>query len=400
MPSERLLTPLLVRAWIASFAAAFAVNIFLHLPGHLLALGADELLIGVIMSVFPLVAVFARLPTGWATDRYGLRSVILVGGALSTIACLLYLAVPDLGPAMFLVRALHGMAAVPGMMSFFTYAANRVPESRRTQGLGLFGLSGLLSISVAGLSGDWLVDAFGYSALFWAAGGASLLSLALAFSLPDAPSTDAGHQPRVREAVALGVRRDLLPAWVLVFAFGFSYAAARTFFKTWSVESGISSAGVFFASYSLTAAIVRVGLGWLPDRVGALPVLIPALLCSTVGIASLGLVQTDLGVISVGILCGCGHGMTMPILSTQVVTRAPAAHRGAAIAFQFAIMDAGTLLAGPLVGAFIGMRGYPSAFAASGLLIAFGMFAYAVLERRIRPARTATRTEEGATGAG
>jgi MFS family permease len=396
VPAPRFLTSSFVLAWGGSFAQAVAMNLFLHLPGYLHELGADELAIGVIIAVPSLVALFVRLPLGWLSDLYGRRGIILAGGLLNTLGCALYLTVFELSAWVYAVRVVHGVAAVALMMTFFTYAADQIPPSRRAQGLGIFGLSGMFSISVAGVAGDVLIDRFGYAALFEVAAGMAFLSLVLALPLREERLATREEDPRFGELLGLAHQRDLVPVWLLIFLFGFALASAFTFFKTFTIESGVSSAGVFFAAYSLTAVVLRSTLGWLPDRVGHRPVLIPALLCSATGLAGLGHVANDLQVIVAGFLCGAGHAFVMPIISAQVVSRSPDEQRGAAIALLFTLMDGGMLLAGPLIGAFIREQGYPAAFSAAGAVVACALVIHLSLERR---ARTLALVEKDASRA-
>ena len=47
-----------------------------------------------------------------------------------------------------------------------TYGADTIPIKRRTQGLAIYGLSGLIPISFAGYLGDTVIAAAGFSRLF------------------------------------------------------------------------------------------------------------------------------------------------------------------------------------------------------------------------------------------
>ena len=61
--------------------------------------------------------------------------------------------VEALGPWIYTVRVLHGFAEAMLFTALFTYAADHVPRSRRTQGLAFFGVSGILPMALGGIIG-------------------------------------------------------------------------------------------------------------------------------------------------------------------------------------------------------------------------------------------------------
>ena len=169
MADERLLNRPLVLCSIASLAHGISFNLFLHLPGFLNELGASDVQIGFIFGITGASAILARPPIGRAMDTRGRRGVILVGNALNIVVCALFLTVDSIGPWIYAIRVLHGIAEAMLFTALFTYAADWVPASRRTQGLALFGVSGMLSMSLGGLIGDLLLARFDYEAVFVAA---------------------------------------------------------------------------------------------------------------------------------------------------------------------------------------------------------------------------------------
>jgi MFS family permease len=99
-------------------------------------------------------------------DRRGRRVVILAGNVLNVAVVGLYLSIDALGPWVYVVRILHGLAGALLFTLLFTYAADHVPEQRLTQGLGVFGVSGMLPVSLGGLLGDRVLAIASYDALF------------------------------------------------------------------------------------------------------------------------------------------------------------------------------------------------------------------------------------------
>ena len=148
--SERLWTRAFILCFVANLLQGVAFNLFLHYPGFLHEIGARDAQIGFITSLTAIAAIGMRPPIGRAMDRRGRRIVILWGGAINCIAILGYVAVDSIGPLLYAVRILHGIAEAMLFSAFFTYAADHVPAANRTQGLALFGVSGMLPISLGG----------------------------------------------------------------------------------------------------------------------------------------------------------------------------------------------------------------------------------------------------------
>ena len=157
MPN-RLFTRAFVSVFLANTFMELAWSLFLHFPGYLHDLGADEFQIGILVGVAALASIGIRPWIGRAMDLRGRRQVIIAGNILHVAVLALYLTVTALGPWVYIVRILHGLASAMLFTSLFTYAADVVPAARRTQGIAIFGISGLMPIGLGGSSpsaGGW-----------------------------------------------------------------------------------------------------------------------------------------------------------------------------------------------------------------------------------------------------
>ena len=366
----------------ANFAQSLSFNLFLHFPGYLAQLGADEVQIGFIFGLTAFAAIAARPPVGRIMDRRGRRSVILAGGVINVLACALYLGVASIGPAIYAIRIVHGLAEALLFSSLFTLAADLVPPARRTEGLAWFGASGMLPIALAGLLGDALLARFDYSVLFATSVGLAVVSLAalaaVARSRADRrPARAVPRLPRraraARSAPALVDRHGLL---------GRHRLGVR-------LHEDLRDAAPASAAWAPSSAPTPVRLsscGW--PRAGC-PIASGPSACSTrrsrscaLGLALLAQASTPTHVLVAGLCCGTGHGFVFPILSGMVVTRAREADRGSALAIFTALFDAGVLIGGPSLGAVIRAAGYPVMYGLAALWIACGSAVFVAWERR------------------
>ena len=392
------LPPLFTRAFVLAAAAHFfhalSFSLYLHLPGFLHAIGADEMRIGVIVGTMGFTAIAARPLLGRAMDLHGRRIVILVGGFLHVFICVAYLSVRHMGPWVYFVRVVHGLAEAMLFAAMFALAADVVPASRRIQGIALFGVSGMLPMSISGPLGDIILSLSAsagavapsapYARLFQVAACFAATGLALSLPLPDTrAAADASDAPRRRFRDAV-LQRDLVPLWGTGLCFATAIAAYFTFMKTYVQTTGVGSVGLFFSAYSGAAVLLRIVCGRLPDRLGPRAVLFPALGSLALGLLLLARARGSAEVGVAGVLCGLGHGFTFPILLSYVVQRARPSERGAALAVYTSLFDAGTLVGGPMLGAIVSAFGYPAMFRAAAGLVMLGVVGFVVAEHRLQ----------------
>lgn len=366
---EPLLTGPFLLAAAAQLVHGLALHAYVHLPGYLKDLRATELQIGFVFGVTAAIAIIARPWVGRLMDSRGRRLVIIGGGVVHLAACLAYPFVTEMGPYVYAVRAVHGVAEAALFSSLFTYATDIIPASRRTEGIAIFGVSGLLPIALGGLVGDFVLAHGSYRALFGLTVVLALGALLLSLPLREPPRDESVEPPRGFFAAVF--QRDLLPIWFLGTCFSTSLSSFFVFLKTYVIETGVGSVGGFLGAYALTAIALRLFFGWVPDRFGPKRVLYPAVAMVAVGLFMLARATTAAEVVIAGALGGLGHGFSFPIVMGLVVSRARESERGSAVSVFTALFDLGMLIGGPLFGAVIAAAGYGAMFtvAASGILL-------------------------------
>lgn len=393
MSKQRLFTPALILAALASLSLGIAGFSFVHLPGFLQQLGAGEAEIGGIMATTTIGMLLVWPITGRVIDRHGRRIVILSGGALFCLAIALHLYIRSIGPYVYVLRLLDGAAHGMWYTALFTYAADLVPAQRRTQGLAIFGISGVITIGLGAQFGDAVLAYASYRELFI---GALLFSaLGLVFSLPlrDVPHPHTDTAESARGLLAVATQSNLRPVWVAAIVFFVSLGTLFTFTKTYVAAAGVGNVSTFFTAYAAVAVFLRIFFGWLPDRIHPKRMLGVALFCYALGFVALSLAQAPWHVVVAGILCGAGHGYTYPVLFSLVVERAKPRERGTAMAIYTALDGVGLLIAGPLSGYVIERAGYGYAFASLAVVLIAGVAVFYSIDQHTMPARAAKRAE-------
>ena len=379
--TDRLFTRPFVFVWLANFGSGMAYSLFLHFSGYLSDLGASDTQIGVIYAATAVASVAMRPLLGTIMDRYGRRPVILLGNVLNIVFVLLYLTVTTLGPWVYAVRIGHGVAEAMLFSALFTYGTDVVPKARRTEGIALFGVSGLLPLGVAGILGDFVLSIAGFRELFLTAAGFAVATLLFSLPLPERrPELAPGQKPKGFWRIVMAP--NLMPIWWMLGSFSLVLTGYFVFIRRYVDDTGYGSVGLFFSAYVIVAILERVFLGWLPDRVGRKRVLYPSMGALVLGFFTLAFAGSWVGVAVAGALCGAGHGFVFPILTAMLVDRAPDSDRGSAMSFFTALLDIGTLVGGPILGVLIDTAGWSPMYVFSGVFLAVATVIFARWDRR------------------
>jgi predicted MFS family arabinose efflux permease len=311
----------------------------------------------------------------------GRKPIMCVAAALNVVSLLLLITVTEYGWWMFAVRALFTASELAMFTAFLTYAVDTLPGARRTQGLAYFGLSGLIPIGAGALIAEVILDRLGFTGLFAIAAMCVSVSLLIVTTLPRRPTDEIGTLPR-RSLLAALTQRDLVPVWVIAFAFAIGVNVLFTYMRTFVDLTGIGSVGLFFSIYAGSAVVVRIGAGSLPDRFGVRRVLGPMFLAVASAQLLLSTVSSVSGLVAAAALGGFGHGLVFPILSSETVRRARTAERGSALSLFTAVFDLAVIAAVPLIGGIIDVASYPAAFRTTALLMIIGLVAFYLLDPR------------------
>jgi MFS family permease len=160
------------------------VGVMAMTPVHILGAGHDPAhtlrIVGVVLSLH-IAGMFAFAPvTGWLTDRYGRRAVILGGVALLLVACAVAGTAGHHSGQLSVGLFLLGLGWSATMVAGSTLLSESVPAPVRPSAQGLadlvMGLAGASAGAVSGLVVSWS----GYSTLTLLAAVATVPLLALA----------------------------------------------------------------------------------------------------------------------------------------------------------------------------------------------------------------------------
>ena len=368
------------RIFAASFLQELSFALLIHFPGYLSDLGATEGVIGILYSASAIVSLVFRPWLGRILDLTHRRTVLLVTGMLNIVVVLGLITTSSFGPYLWILFLAQRTFQVALFTTMITYGADSVPIKRRTQGLAIYGLSGLIPISFAGYLGDVVIEAAGFSRLFLVAAVSSIVSWLIVWTLPILPVR--GRQLR-RSFWQAFVQRNLMPLWFASFLLFLGIGSLFTFLRTYVDDRQVGSVGLFFAVYGASAAITRIVGGSRYDALPHRASLVTSVAVFGSGLVLLAVAQTASLMMLSAFVVGIAHGTAFPLMSSEVINRARVSERGSAMSIFTSIFDIALLFGAPLVGFMIDGISYLVAFSVVGAVIIGGSLVYGLWDRRL-----------------
>jgi len=305
-----------------------------------------------------------------------------MGAAAMTGAALLFLLPVTNNPVLLLFRLIQGVAYAAFFTACFTWAADYTPPERLAEGIGLFGVAGLLAGALGPLLGERILASFGpwFTPFVMAASILIIVGGALWLSVKESTRP----APSIVDFWTLARRVDLLTVTISSLLFGAVAGTVTSFIAPYGKESGLTFVSDFFTAYCGVAIFVRLFGSSLPDRVGRARVIAPALLLYASGVGLLSLPIWTSVIAPIGVIVGLAHGVVYPAMNALMIERAGADQRGTASALFSGAVDLGYFVGPTLFGVIARVTGYRPMFALCCSCVAAGVILLELVER-LRP---------------
>jgi MFS family permease len=278
--------------------------------------------------------------------------------------------VHTVGPGLFALRIAQGIGNVLIVGGCASLVTRLVPAGHHGRAFGTAGAASLFMNAIASTATEHLVDAFGWTTAYEVAGGVCAFALGLALVQADglAPSVSspASQSPR-----RLAQRRA---GSLATLAAGAGFGMLVTFTQPYALSLGAKHVASLFTGYTLTALLVRLGMGGSVDRWGRRQAAFIALSIYTATVLAAALLKPGF-LFALGLGFGAAHGLAWPALCALSVENAPAGRAGSALARTQAMFAAGTMLAVWLGGELVSSFGYGASFVAIALVVGSGAIA-------------------------
>ncbi|WP_033149830.1 MFS transporter [Prevotella sp. RM4] len=381
----------------ANFTLFFAFYVLtpllpLYLSEHF---GATKDVIGLVLSGYTITALLFRPFSGYVVDSFPRKMVLMVSFSVFAIFFAGYLAASTL--LLFtIVRTLHGGPFGALTVANSTVAIDVLPSSRRTEGIGYYGLSNNLAMAIAPTIGIFiyqLTNSFEF--LFWLA----LIVATTGWLIDSTVKLKPRDSSQARSSRLSLDRFFLTRGWLLglnMVAFGFSFGVLSNYLAIYGKEvMGITGGtGTYFMLCSVGLILSRLqgskalrdgrvthnaATGMVISLVGyTLFILMPTLTqCSMVNVQW----SMFIGYYGSALLIGLGNGHMWPAFQNMTINVATNKQRGTANSTILISWDIGMglgILAGGIVAELIS---YSAAFWTVVLVNGTGVATYFLATR-------------------
>lgn len=385
--------------WTKPFILVLLSNLFLFLSLEMLLptlpvfaadKGGTDAQIGLIIGFFTFSAVLLRPFVGMGSDRFGKKMMLIAGVAICLIGTASYYAAVTI-TMMLMLRIVHGVGFGIATTLYGTVASDVIPASRRGEGMGFFGTGNAVAISLGPFIGIWLMEEYGFTALFIF--GACILLLAIIFTSlvkgeskaerAEAKASVSAHMPLMLRFIE---PKALMPS-LLGTLVGLSLGGIISFITLFGKETGVQNIGFFFLVLALSEFLIRFVSGRVFDTMGRFWVLFPSALLCIIGCVLLYLTKSTGMLLVAAAFYGAGFGAIFPALQAWVIDRVEPQRRGVATATFYNAFDIGIGSGAMLLGLVATWSNYAMMYLVSSLFFIVYLLVYFIYERKLKRKR-------------
>lgn len=363
--TEKLWNSNYIKIWTGNFLIHFSFTLIVPLLPLYLSetFGATKDTIGIVLAGYTIMALLVRPFSGYVVDSFPRKAVLLVCYFFFFALFTGYLVAGSL--TMFaLFRTLHGAPFGATTVAASTVAIDVLPSSRRTEGIGYYGLSNNIATAIGPVLAIYILQAFhnNFRILFVLSLVVSLGGLILDSTIK-LPKRDFVPDKKVisldRFFLLKGGREALA-----TLCFACSYGVISTYVAIYGKEElGITGGtGLFFFLLAAGLMLSRLtGAHALRENRVSRNASI-GMLVSVFGYATFAIFHNPAGYYLTALIIGLGNGHLYPALQNMFINLAGNNQRGTANSSLMTSWDAGVGL-GTLAGGLAAEHyGYHAAF--------------------------------------
>ncbi len=332
------------------------------LPAFLASLGAGPAQLGLIEGVAESVASFAKLFSGYLTDRIHRRKPVVVAGYFVANAVKPLLALVTAWPQILLIRFTDRLAKGMRGAPRDVMVAETVPKERLGSAYGLIQSMDSAGAIAGPLAALVLLARFGIRSVFWAAAVPGALCVLVALvgirekRRGSASLTGSGFGKVVTDSSSSSKERVALPAsfyFVLVAVTLFSLGNSSDMFlvlRAQEVGIPVALAPLLGLVFNITYTLASWPAGWFSDHVSRRLVGSAGYLIFAGVYFAFGRASSTLAIWIAMAVYGFYYALTQPVLKALVVETVDSKVRGRALGIYFFVTSVATLAASLITG--------------------------------------------------
>lgn len=339
--------------------------------------------IGLVLSSYVLALLFVRPFSGFLVDIFPRKILYLIGIiSFMTVYIGYYFAVTVL--FFVILRFVHGLFWGLSSVSANTVAIDIIPSSRRSEGIGFFGVNMNIAMAIAPFIGINIYRAKGFSFLITIALIMGVMAIIAILFIKVPRHEKPAKQPKQPLSFDRFLLVKAMPVFFNQLFISFSWGTLGAYAVLYGQEINISNPGYFFLFLAAGIVVSRINSGKLVDRGYIHQVIITAICIVIVAFFSFSVFHNIYAFNISAFLIGIGYGLLFPALQTIYVNMAPASKRGTANSTYLTGFDLG-VGAGLLVGGVVAQKfnGFAALYLISSALCFIALFIYIFSSKKV-----------------
>ena len=338
---------------------------------------------GILVAVFYVAAILIRPIAGKWIETYGIKKIFLVSLIIYLVAAFMYFFTTTL-ISLTVLRFIHGIGFGMVTTSTGTIVASIIPNGRKGEGMGYYGLMLNISMALGPFVGLLAITQWGSSVMFIVSAVSVVLATITGFliSLPKEEIKVATEKPVKHKGLKMKdlIELSALPISLVSFFFALVYASIVSFVSVYAKELQLTEiASYFFIVYVIALLISRPFTGKWFDQYGANIIMIPSIISFALGMFLLSQAEGAFLFLLSAAFIGLGWGTIFPTAQTIAIQVAPPERKSVATATFLSTMDSGIGIGSVIVGIVGAQLGYSSLYFYSSIMVLAGLVVYYLL---------------------
>ena len=282
------------------------------------------------------------------------------------------------------LRFVHGIGFGMITTSAGTIVASIIPNGRKGEGMGYYGLMMNISMALGPFVGLLAITQWGSSVMFIVSAVSVVIGTitGLLISLPKGEIKVATEKTVKKKGLKMKdlIEMSALPISLVSFFFALVYASIVSFVSVYAEELQLTEiASYFFIVYVIALLISRPFTGKWFDQYGANVIMIPSIISFALGMFLLSQAEGAFLFLLSAAFIGLGWGTIFPSAQTIAIQVAPPERKSVATATFLSTMDSGIGIGSVIVGIVGAQLGYSSLYFYSSIMVLAGLVVYYLL---------------------
>lgn len=352
----------------------------------------DDFTVSLVTGLFALTAILSRLATSKLMKRMSRMTLLYMGIVIAAGATAAYSFAGSVA-AVLALRVLFGVGFGICSTILPTIVTQLLPAGRLGEGVGYFGLSTSLAMSIGPMVGLNVLHSSGFPTLTLYGTLSALFMMPLLFAGSKGVRPSPAAASSMQKTAGSFNKKLILPP-ILNAMMATTYGGLLGFLALFGQQAGIANVGLFFLCNAGTVLAVRPISGRLFDSRGHGVVLIPAALILTASLLILSYTTSVPMLVASALLYGLGFGSIQPTVQAWMLRVSKSHEHGTVNSLFYNSTDVGVAFGSILLGLIASASSYAVMYRfAAGVMLLFAVVYIASMLAARKQSALAGQTE-------